>query len=107
MYVHGTSRKVSTVPRHREIKDFLARKICKDLDLWHVVDPFARPTMTPEYCYYRLHGHPRWRYTYEEVELEELVYLLPDERLSYVFFNNITMRDDAWRFDKIVRESDG
>jgi predicted RNA binding protein YcfA (HicA-like mRNA interferase family) len=32
-YVHPVTRKVSTVPRHREIKDFLARKICKDLEI--------------------------------------------------------------------------
>lgn len=25
--------KVSTVPRHREINDFLARKICRDLEV--------------------------------------------------------------------------
>jgi len=27
------SRKVSTVPRHREINEFLAHKICRDLEL--------------------------------------------------------------------------
>ena len=31
VYVNRTERKVSTVPRHREINDFLASKICKDL----------------------------------------------------------------------------
>jgi predicted RNA binding protein YcfA (HicA-like mRNA interferase family) len=33
VYVQEQSRKVSTVPRHREVKDFLARKICKDLEI--------------------------------------------------------------------------
>jgi predicted RNA binding protein YcfA (HicA-like mRNA interferase family) len=33
VYVHTSTRKVSTVPRHREIKEFLARKICKDLEI--------------------------------------------------------------------------
>jgi predicted RNA binding protein YcfA (HicA-like mRNA interferase family) len=28
-----TNRKVSTVPRHREINEFLARKICRDLEV--------------------------------------------------------------------------
>ena len=28
-----TTRKVTTVPRHREINDFLARKICRDLEI--------------------------------------------------------------------------
>jgi len=31
VYAHPESRKFSTVPRHREIKDFLTRKICRDL----------------------------------------------------------------------------
>jgi predicted RNA binding protein YcfA (HicA-like mRNA interferase family) len=33
VYVNRTSRKVSTVPRHREINDHLARKICRDLEV--------------------------------------------------------------------------
>ena len=31
VYVNRPARKASTVPRHREINDFLARKICRDL----------------------------------------------------------------------------
>jgi len=33
VYVNRTVGKTSTVPRHREINDFLAQKICKDLDV--------------------------------------------------------------------------
>lgn len=33
VYVNRNARKTSTVPRHREINDFLARKICRDLDV--------------------------------------------------------------------------
>jgi mRNA interferase HicA len=33
VFVNATSRKASTVPRHREINDFLARKICRDLEI--------------------------------------------------------------------------
>jgi len=33
VYVNRTARKTSTVPRHREINDYLARKICKDLEI--------------------------------------------------------------------------
>lgn len=84
--------------------DEAVKDICEELNLWHVVDPFARPTVTPKKCYYRLHGIPRWRYTYEDGELEELLSLLPKNRLSYVFFNNITMREDALRFQKIVND---
>lgn len=31
-FVNRLTGKSSTIPRHREINDFLARKICKDLD---------------------------------------------------------------------------
>lgn len=31
VYVNRAARKVSTVPRHREINEHLARKICRDL----------------------------------------------------------------------------
>ncbi len=31
IYVNRKQRKVSSVPRHREILEFTARKICKDL----------------------------------------------------------------------------
>ncbi len=84
--------------------DKVVKDICEDLDLWHAVDPFAWPTVTPKNCYYRLHGIPRWRYTYEDGELEELVSLIPKKRLAYVFFNNMTMRDDAIRFEKIIKD---
>ncbi len=31
IYVNRTEKKVSTIPRHREIDENLCRKICKDL----------------------------------------------------------------------------
>ncbi|MEO5955811.1 MAG: type II toxin-antitoxin system HicA family toxin, partial [Nitrospiraceae bacterium] len=33
VYVNRSAGKTSTVPRHREINDFLAHKICKDLEV--------------------------------------------------------------------------
>ena len=33
VYVNPANRKVSTVPRHREVHEFLAKKICKDLEI--------------------------------------------------------------------------
>ena len=33
VYVNRTTGKATTVPRHREINDFLARKICKELEI--------------------------------------------------------------------------
>ncbi len=33
VFVNPVQRKVSTIPRHREINDRLARKICRDLEV--------------------------------------------------------------------------
>jgi len=33
IYANRRAQKSSAIPRHREIIDFLARKICKDLDI--------------------------------------------------------------------------
>ncbi|MDZ4820955.1 MAG: type II toxin-antitoxin system HicA family toxin [Planctomycetota bacterium] len=33
IYVNTTNSQVSAVPRHREINDFLVRKICRDLGI--------------------------------------------------------------------------
>ena len=33
VYVNRAAQKASTVPRHREINDFLARKVCRDLQV--------------------------------------------------------------------------
>ena len=33
VYVNPPVRKASTVPRHREIHEILARKICRDLEV--------------------------------------------------------------------------
>jgi predicted RNA binding protein YcfA (HicA-like mRNA interferase family) len=33
VFVNRRAGKSSTVPRHREIKDLLARKICRDLEV--------------------------------------------------------------------------
>jgi mRNA interferase HicA len=33
VFVNRRSGKVSTVPRHREINEYLVRKICRDLEI--------------------------------------------------------------------------
>ena len=33
IYMNAKAMKVSTVPRHREIDEFIARKICRDLQV--------------------------------------------------------------------------
>lgn len=33
VYVNRAARRTSVIPRHREINEYLARKICRDLEL--------------------------------------------------------------------------
>jgi uncharacterized protein YecE (DUF72 family) len=84
----------------------MVKGICEHLNLWHVVDPFTARSITPARPYFRLHGKNSWRYEYDEGELLELAAMLP-KRLSkrarpYVFFNNVTMTQDALRFQALV-----
>ena len=39
MYVNRTAGKVSTIPRQREINDFMAKKICRELEIVSPGDP--------------------------------------------------------------------
>ena len=77
--------------------------LCRELGLWHAVDPFARKTETPEKCYYRLHGRGGFRYKYEEEELIELLDLIPEKKKSYFFFNNKFMVEDALVFTELMK----
>ena len=83
----------------------VVRSICAQLRLWHVVDPFADKTTTPQHSYFRLHGRGGWRYRYEDSELEELALTLPNRTKCYVFFNNYKMTEDASRFCKLLSRS--
>ncbi|MDI1243542.1 MAG: DUF72 domain-containing protein [bacterium] len=91
-------------PRGKTWDDKTVANICGDLDLRHVVDPYRARTMTPEKIYYRLHGIGGWRYEYEEGELEELASMLPEDGISYVFFNNRGMFSDAVRFSDMLKD---
>jgi uncharacterized protein YecE (DUF72 family) len=91
-------------PRGESWSDKVITELCKKHKLWHVVDPFVRRTLTPEKCYFRLHGRTGWRYKYEEDELEELTAMLPGKKETYVFFNNYKMTEDAQLFQEIVKK---
>jgi len=80
----------------------IIQKICEDLDLVHVVDPFEREPATYGLAYFRLHGSPpgstRYRYTYTAADLERLRSVSAEYDDALVFFNNLTMHADAMRF---------
>lgn len=82
----------------------LVKSICTQLQLWHVVDPFVAKSVTPEKCYFRLHGKTGWRYQYETGELEELADSIVKRKPAYVFFNNSKMTEDALKFCKVLSD---
>ena len=76
--------------------------VCRDLDLWHAVDPFIRPSLTPELIYWRLHGNQSHYANYTDDELHKIYQWLPqDERDVYVLFNNIPRVQDVRRFREL------
>lgn len=86
-----------------EWPDEIVKSLCKDLKLWHAVDPFKTKTVTPKNCYFRLMGIGGWRYKYEEEELSELIETIPSKSPAYIFFNNREMHQDAVRFLKLLK----
>ncbi len=81
-------------------------RLCRELRLVHVVDPFVGPTVTPDETYLRLHGISGARHVYTDGELERLADVLPSDASgpAYVMFNNLPRVGDARRFAAIVRQ---
>ncbi len=83
----------------------LIRRLCGELELVHVVDPFLGRTVTGDFLYYRLHGGKDYRHSFTDAELRQLLAVLAPGRPAYVMFNNVTMLEDASRFQQLVRVS--
>ncbi len=84
--------------------DDVVRGLCRDLDLVHAVDPFIRPSLTPELSYWRLHGNASHYATYTDDELQRLRQWLAERGDGYVMFNNIPRVGDAKRFRALVSD---
>ncbi len=82
-------------------KEETIRKICEDLNLIHVVDPFKSKKLHGEFSYYRLHGITGYRYKFADEDLLKLKSMVKDG--DYVMFNNTSMWDDALRFKAILK----
>jgi uncharacterized protein YecE (DUF72 family) len=78
--------------------DDVVLSLCRDLDLVHAVDPFIRPSLTPQRTYWRLHGNKSHYASYTDDELRQLHAWIRPEVETYVMFNNIPRVGDAKRF---------
>lgn len=76
------------------------QKLCRELELIHVTDPFQSPPLTTRpFRYYRLHGITG-TYTNEELGLLENFCQCPSP--VYCLFNNTASAQDAVRFRKLL-----
>lgn len=86
----------------------VVERICEDLGLVHVVDPFDQEPATYGLAYFRLYGSPpgptMYRYTYAERDLDRLREICAEYDDAYVMFNNVTMHADALRFRQRLPE---
>lgn len=93
----------------------IVERLCEDLGLVHVVDPFDRESATYGLAYFRLHGSPPgpaiYSYTYTDADLIRLQGICNEYDDAYVLFNNWTARADALRFAALLNatstEGDG
>lgn len=78
--------------------------LCRELDLIHAVDPFVRPSLTPELLYWRLHGNKSHYARYTDHELRQIIDWLPQDPAidAYVLFNNIPRVKDVRRFEELI-----
>jgi uncharacterized protein YecE (DUF72 family) len=81
-------------------------KLCDDLELVHVVDPFKSVSATNGLCYYRLHGIGGYQYQYSNEELLQLQELINPDRQTYVMFNNSKLLEDGLRFKRLFEPDD-
>lgn len=84
--------------------DDLVLDLCEELRLVHAVDPFVRPTVTPELVYWRLHGNRSHYARYTDEELLQIIDWLPSDADvdAYVLFNNIPRVHDVKRFVELL-----
>jgi uncharacterized protein YecE (DUF72 family) len=82
-------------------------KMLKGVGAIHVVDPLIKaPAYRGDTCYYRLHGLGMQLYSYRYADedlsrLKETV-LSGGAREAYVMFNNVSMKDDCLRFQRLL-----
>jgi uncharacterized protein YecE (DUF72 family) len=80
------------------------RGLCQELELIHCVDPLASSQLWGEVGYFRLHGLGGYGYRYTDGDLKRLRVSISPRKDGYLFFNNISMYEDALRFKGLLRQ---
>jgi len=82
----------------------LIKKLCKELNLVHCVDPFKQKPVFGKINHFRLHGRDGYnlKYKYTSEDLKELLKFC-DKKENYVLFNNLSMFEDAQNFQKLCQ----
>jgi uncharacterized protein YecE (DUF72 family) len=86
----------------------IVRDLCAQYRLIHCVDPVASAPDWESAIYWRLHGKGSYSYRYTDedlIELKKLLFLVPTEPPAYILFNNVTMKEDANRFRRLLDNS--
>lgn len=75
-------------------------RLCRELDLIHVVDPAQGREKAGSIIYWRMHGISGYRHRYSDQELRRFASILrkSKKKKAYVLFNNVHMWEDALRF---------
>ncbi|HUQ19681.1 MAG TPA: DUF72 domain-containing protein [Gemmatimonadaceae bacterium] len=82
--------------------DEVVLSLCRELGLIHTVDPFVRPSLTPELIYWRLHGNVSHYARYSDDELQQIRDWIPGgDGDAYVMFNNVPRIHDVRRFREL------
>lgn len=78
------------------------KELCEELSLVHGVDPFQQLPLTAGGGYFRLHGRGGYRHRYSNAEPKDLRAKTQAWSPCYVLFNNLSMREDAQRFQELA-----
>ncbi len=81
------------------------RELCAQYNLIHCVDPLTGTPDCQGDVYWRLHGKGSYSYQYTDADLAGLKKLLSRARAgkpARVLFNNVTMKEDALRFSRLL-----
>jgi len=81
-----------------EWKEAEVRALCRELDLIPCLDPFKAEPDAGEISYLRLHGKGGYSYQYTEEDLLFLRKKWTASETNYFLFNNLSMYEDALRF---------